>query len=198
MNKVHFHRRNLPHIYRDNSTYFITYRLKGTIPINVLEELKNKYFNEKVPGTKEEKYKLDKLYFSEYDNYLDSNKDIKWLVNKDIAEIVKESLHFYDKKNYDLICYSIMSNHVHLVFYLRDNSRSVDKIMHSIKRYSARESNKTLKREGTFWQSESYDHIVRDEDELNRVIKYILNNPVKAGLVERWEDWEYSYLAENW
>ena len=91
-----------------------------------------------------------------------------------------------------------MPNHVHLVFHLKENSRSVDKIMHSIKRYSARESNKILQREGSFWQSESYDHIVRDEDELERIIKYVLMNPVKAKLVEKWEDWEYSYLAESW
>ncbi|MEE9431402.1 MAG: transposase [Melioribacteraceae bacterium] len=198
MNEIHFHRRNLPHFYRVNSTYFITYRLKGTIPIKVLEELKSKYSQEKVPTTKEEKYRLDKLYFSEYDKYLDSNRDINWLTNKDITEIVQTSLHFYNKKDYDLICYTIMPNHVHLVFHLLENARPIDKIMHSIKRFSARESNKLLNREGSFWQSESYDHIVRDEDELERIIKYVLLIPVKAKLVERWEDSEYSYLAKSW
>ena len=35
---------------------------------------------------------------------------------------------------------------------------------------------------GIFWQREYYDHIIRDEDELNRVAEYILGNPIKAGL----------------
>lgn len=86
-----------------------------------------------------------------------------------------------------------MSNHVHVLFTLFENSRSVSKIMQSIKRYSARQANKILNRTGSFWQAESYDHIVRDEKEYYRVIKYILNNPVKVGLVEKWEDWEFTY-----
>lgn len=70
--------------------------------------------------------------------------------------------------------------------------------MKSIKGISAREANKILDRKGSFWQSESYDHIVRDEDELERIIKYIIYYPVKAGLVEKWEDWEHTYLLEDW
>jgi len=70
--------------------------------------------------------------------------------------------------------------------------------MKSIKGISAREANKILGRKGSFWQSESFDHIVRDEDELNRIVKYVIYNPVKAGLVEKWQDWEHTYLAEDW
>jgi REP element-mobilizing transposase RayT len=47
------------------------------------------------------------------------------------------------------------------------------------------------------WQSESYDHIVRDEDEFYRIINYIINNPVKAGLVENWQDWPHTYINEK-
>ena len=121
-----------------------------------------------------------------------------------------------------------MPNHVHLVFHLLEKSSStqtgksaiqepiqksnkyienvtqtfqsveINKLMKSIKGYSAREANKILGRRGSFWQAESYDHIVRDEDELERIIKYVIYNPVKAGLVDRWEDWEHTYLLENW
>ena len=44
-----------------------------------------------------------------------------------------------------------------------------------------------------FWQHESYDHVVRDENELGRIVEYVLNNPVKVGFCENWEDWKYSY-----
>jgi putative DNA methylase len=46
-----------------------------------------------------------------------------------------------------------------------------------------------LHRSGPFWQAESYDHWVRDEDELERIVAYIANNPVKAGLVTKPHQW---------
>jgi putative transposase len=64
--------------------------------------------------------------------------------------------------------------------------------MQSIKGFTARECNRLLAQAGMFWQQESYDHVVRDDDELERIIQYVLNNPVKAGLVERPELWRWS------
>jgi REP element-mobilizing transposase RayT len=66
-------------------------------------------------------------------------------------------------------------------------------IMHSLKLYTARESNRLLGRIGQFWQHENYDHVLRNEAELNRITRYVLNNPVMAGVVEYWEDWKWSY-----
>ena len=70
---------------------------------------------------------------------------------------------------------------------------SLASIMHSIKRYSAREANRLLGRTGAFWQEESYDHYSRNEAEWLRTINYVLNNPVKAGLVKEWQDWPWSW-----
>ena len=56
--------------------------------------------------------------------------------------------------------------------------------MHSLKSFTANECNKILKQKGVFWQDESYDHWVRDDDELLRIIEYIELNPVKAGLAK--------------
>lgn len=69
--------------------------------------------------------------------------------------------------------------------------------MKSIKGISAREVNKILNQKGGFWQSESYDHIVRDEDEFEKIIKYVIYNPVKDKLLDDWQDWEHTYLAED-
>jgi len=129
-------------------------------------------------------------------------------------------IRYRDGKVYDLDCLTIMSNHVHQVIEplpaaagqvgnLSKNvgqvnnlshigqdailPYSVSKIMHSLKRYTGRQANLILGREGQFWQNESYDHVVRDEKEFDRIIWYILNNPVKAGLVDSWEKWESSY-----
>lgn len=63
------------------------------------------------------------------------------------------------------------------------------------KGYTAVAANRLLNRSSPFWEHESYDHFVRDEAELNRIRRYILQNPVKAGLVESAEAWPWSYAA---
>ena len=68
-------------------------------------------------------------------------------------------------------------------------------ILRLIKGATARKANKILNRTGSFWQHESYDRVVRNEKELNRIIWYTINNPVKAGLVKNAEDWKWSYYA---
>jgi REP element-mobilizing transposase RayT len=75
----------------------------------------------------------------------------------------------------------------------KDVFYSLTEILQSLKRHTARQSNLILGRSGAFWQDESYDHIVRDQAELERIIKYVLNNPVKAGLVDDWIKWKWSY-----
>jgi putative DNA methylase len=74
----------------------------------------------------------------------------------------------------------------------------LSQITRSLKGSTAREANKLLDRTGQpFWQDESYDHWARDDDEFSRIIAYIENNPVKAGLVLKPEDWQWSSAAER-
>ena len=73
----------------------------------------------------------------------------------------------------------------------------VTKILQDLKSKTALKANKILNRSGAFWQHESYDHVVRDEKELRRIVEYVLNNPVKAGFCEKWEDWQWSYCNFN-
>jgi putative transposase len=134
-----------------------------------------------------------------------------WLKDERVAEVVAEALHYRDSKVYRLDAYCIMWNHVHTVFSpflaekdLREvlspaglifmsKNPPLNAIMKSLKGYSAWEANRVLGRKGTFWEQESYDHVVRDDEELDRVVKYVLNNPVKAGLVKDWPQWRWSY-----
>ena len=69
----------------------------------------------------------------------------------------------------------------------------LNKIMQSLKRHTARRANCFLGREGAFWQDESYDRVIRNNDEYIRTVNYVLENPVKAGLVLKWEDWRWMY-----
>ena len=184
-----FHRRNLPHLYYDKGIYFITYRLINSIPQNIIVELKNEERNSKITKSKKFRRMLQK-----YDKALASGEmDEKYLSNPIVAEACKKTLHFSDGKDYQLICYTIMPNHIHLIFELLPENRGISKIMQSIKRISAMESNKILKRKGSFWQDESYDHLVRDDVELYFLIKYVLMNPVAAGLTKEWDKWKHTY-----
>lgn len=56
--------------------------------------------------------------------------------------------------------------------------------------------NRYLGRNGAFWQHESYDHIVRSEREYERILAYIVNNPVRAGIVKDWRDWPYTFVGQ--
>lgn len=71
------------------------------------------------------------------------------------------------------------------------------RILQSLKRFTGKEANKLLNRQGAFWQKESYDNLIHNREELTNKIEYVLNNPVKAGLVDNWEDWEFSYCGEE-
>jgi REP element-mobilizing transposase RayT len=96
-----------------------------------------------------------------------------------------------------------MPNHVHATFRLldvrisndeTDESYPLTNILQSMKSYTALECNRSLDREGAFWQSESYDRVIRDQEELENVIRYIIYNPVKAGLVQEWIEWAHTYI----
>ena len=189
--KRSFHRRNLPHLFFDEGIYFITYRLVNSIPIEKLEDLHKTTTN--AVDIKQ------KRLFKKYDSIIDSlNYGQKYLASKRIADVVANTLHYPDGKDYKLICYTIMPNHVHLVFELLENNKGVSKIMQSIKRISARKCNLLLNRSGKFWQDESFDRLVRDDKELYFVIKYVLMNPVNAGLIKSWEEWKYSYCQKKY
>jgi len=74
-----------------------------------------------------------------------------------------------------------MPNHVHVVMQTHGDW-SLERILHSWKSFTAREANRMLNRRGVFWQDEYYDHLVRNGDELSRVVRYVLENPARAGL----------------
>jgi putative transposase len=118
-----------------------------------------------------------------------------------VARIVADSIRFHDSEWFDLVAYCIMPNHVHLVITPLTNPDGVEyslsQIMHNIKRNSGKQANILLNRTGPFWQHESYDHFIRNEAEFIKTIEYVLLNPVKAGLVEDWTQWKWSYCKHD-
>ena len=192
-----YYKRRLPHIQIAGTTYFITFRLANSLPVEALDKLaEEKHKINKLPESQKES--AHRMWFAKYDDYLDQALHGNlYLKNEQIADMVAESILFRDGKVYDLIAYCIMPNHVHLVYTPRLKEKDIyfglTEILHSLKRHTAREANKILQRSGTFWQDESYDHFIRDNAELERIVKYVLYNPVKAGLVKEQTNWKWSY-----
>lgn len=199
-----YYKRDLPHYQPlGDVLFFITTRLDGSLPKEITEKLKEERDTQiniikKAKLTHQEKTlqidKLHRLYFGKFDALLDnSTTGNHWLKIPSIAQIVADSLHYFDSKKYELFCYTIMSNHIHCVFELK-NGIALYGLLQSFKGYTAKKANQLLDREGAFWQHESYDRVVRNGEELTRIINYILNNPVKAGLCNKWEDWAFNYI----
>ncbi len=218
MKDIIYYRRNLPHIHPKDGIFFITFLLAGAIPVPLLKRLKRekketiKTISKKLSDEEfgQEKYKIEKRYFSQFDDFLDlKSSGPYWLEEEKIAQIIADRMHALEDVRYKLYAYTIMSNHVHVLFDTTGVNESTETnisgksknypvadTMRLLKGNTSRKCNMELDRRGSFWHHESYDHYVRDEAELNRIIKYILNNPVKAGLVKERKDWRFTYLAD--
>ncbi len=204
-----YYERRMPHFQPAGATLFITFRLAGSLPKSVMNALRIYAHHQeqaiaRIPDPVERTRLLDesqRRIFGRWDRALDTVKQGPfWLRQPEIAELVAGAIHARDGEHLDLLAYCLMANHVHLVCTpLRDEKGqplSLSKMMQSLKGYTAQEANKLLERKGAFWQHESFDHWVRDEDELNRVVWYTRNNPVRAGLIDDETKWPWTYVRE--
>lgn len=148
------------------------------------------------------------LLFAFVDALLDGESAVQHLKDDRQAEVVQNAfLHFADQR-YKLLAFVVMPSHHHWLF-LPDESwaasavkrtpKKGDKnltpreiISHSIQSYTATICNRVRGETGAYWQHETFDHWARDEDEAIGIIRYIENNPVKAGLADRAEDYPWS------
>ena len=85
-----------------------------------------------------------------------------------------------------------MPNHVHVVIKAYSNY-DLETILHSWKSFTSTAANKILERKGVFWQREYYDHLIRNEKDFIRIVEYVLDNPLKAGL----KDWQWVELCSR-
>ena len=228
-------RGDLPHWYRPGYAHFVTYRLAGSLPQSVLRELRlerDRRLQGKVPTglTREaHRHNVHKLMFAKYDAALDAADSVCWLANEAVAAVVRENLYHHHGSKYELLAYTIMPNHVHVVlqpfesalqravadaasvgrfsdagsvghggeFETPDRRSVLSRIMHSLKSYTANRANELLGRTGAFWQKESYDHWVRDIEEVERIIAYVAANPVRAGLCSEPQQWRFSSACDR-
>lgn len=198
MDEKYFYNRKLPHWQPSEETFFITYRLAGSLPISVIEKLKGEYIlqkNHPENQSPDRKEMLREFYFETFENELENNlNEPHWLQNEKVAEIVFNSLLFNNNNHYHLWASCLMSNHVHILLTTLPGSPLLNVILQNHKKFTAVHCNKILDRSGKFWAEESFDTIIRNEKHFYRSVYYTIQNPVKAGLVKYWEDWKWTYL----
>jgi putative transposase len=112
--------------------------------------------------------------------------------------IIISSFKFHADKKYKLHACVVMDTHVHCVLQPMEKSigafYGIAQIMHSIKSYSANRIQRLLNIQGSVWQDENYDRIIRDEKEYLEKMNYIVNNPLKARIVEKPEDYRWLFV----
>ena len=208
-----FRRRVLPHIDIHDKPSFITACLHGSLPAAGLVRIRA-YRNEldqlrKPDDISEADWamKKHKLVLKLVDSILDGESPVKHFEDERLAEIVQNAFLHFAEERYKLFAFVVMPSHHHWLFLpdskwalelaMRQRDRKHrrtprEAISHSIQSFTGTHCNRVLGVTGPFWQAETFDHYARDEAELLRIIDYIEQNPVAAGLVNRAEQYRWS------
>ena len=204
-----FRRRRLPHWDVEDETYFVTACLEGSLSSMGLTELKryrDELANRVVPdGMSSDEWEniKQKLLFARVDQMLDGNPEVRYFEDHRLADAFRKSRYHFAEVRYHVFAWCVMPSHIHWVFRPLSNwckalaesgqGRSPREIIvHSIQSFTALQCNRVRQATGRFWQPESYDHWIRNDDEFYRVIDYVEQNPVKAGIVKAADQWQFS------
>ena len=177
--------RDLPHRHQQGATAFVTFRLADSIPVDRLRDwirerdqflLKNPK-----PWTEAQWNSYECDFPRKLENWLDEAYGSCALREERAARIMEAALSHFDGERYILDAFVIMPNHVHAIIKPM-LGHDVGSILHSWKSYTAKKINEASGKTGNFWQHESFDHLVRSVAQLEKVRRYIRENPTQAGL----------------
>jgi REP element-mobilizing transposase RayT len=163
----------LPHFDSQDIPQCVTFRLADSLPMSALERL--------YAATRAESLR---------DEMLDRGWGACWLRRDEIARIVQDAFLLFDGARYRLHAWTIMPNHVHVLF-SQISGNPLGAVIASWKRFTAAQANQRLGRSGPFWQKDYWDRFIRDDDHFAAAEHYIDMNPVKAGLIGLAHDWPW-------
>ena len=193
---------SLPHWTQDGATYAVTWRLADSLPSQITNSyrIEKEHLENQIDA--EENKQSDhlvslrkqhsELFSLRMESALNAGHGDCQLAKPEVASIIKECLEFGEGKRYDLLAWCVMPNHVHVVLRPR-GGEELEKILHTWKSVTANRINALLNRNGELWQKETYDHLVRDEEDFRNQLRYVLENPEKAGL----NGWEWVSAREG-
>lgn len=179
----------LPHYDGQNLIQSVTYRLADSLPQEKLKQLEESLKD--LPDTEREVERRKQI-----ENWLDAGMGCCALQHPEVAHFVQDSFLHFHRERYDLHAWCIMPNHVHV---LVEPITDLATIVQGWKSYSARWVLKESRHLGcqlpdgqAFWMREYWDRYIRDTEHYRNTVNYIHRNPVKAGLCQTPEEWQWS------
>jgi REP element-mobilizing transposase RayT len=176
-------RGNLPHWRQDGVTYFVTFRLADSLPQVKLDqwitERETWLAKHRPPFDEATETEYHRLFSERMQDWLDAGYGACELARQDAKDIVERALRHFNRDRYVLGEFVVMPNHVHVVVSPL-GQWELTQILHSWKSYTANAINRALGKTGPLWQKESFDHIVRNAYQLDRISQYIRDNPKKV------------------
>jgi len=169
----------LPHRDMPGLTQFVTFHLADSFPRSLQSEWEQ---YARITDDRERRKKLEA--------YLDRSRGKCHLRDPAIARLVEDNFREFSGERYQLLAWVVMPNHVHVLF--RPQKASMSAIIGGWKKHTGRLANQLLGRRGAFWSLDYFDVYMRDTTHERKAVRYIENNPAKAKLVLKPEDWPWS------
>jgi Transposase IS200 like len=183
--EVRIARRRLPHWRQPGVSYFVTFRLADSVPQPLLRQWRHERSIwlrlHPQPRSVDEQREYEARFIDRMQEWLDAGMGACHMQRPDVRAEVEGCLLQFDGNRYDIDAFVLMPNHVHAII-KPTTSFDLSTVLQGIKGVSANRCNKLLRYKSTLWMDESYDHIVRDAQELSAFRNYIAQNPDKAGL----------------
>ena len=196
----------IPHFDDGIRTQHITFRLADSLPNDAIKRI-----DSIILGMEESEQKIEKRRLMH--EYLDAGKSCCVIKRPEYAQLVQDAILHFDGERYEMYAWVIMPNHVHAL--LRPlGGWEIRKIISTWKTFTARripaeaysESSGRILRgkagalrsdsqKPRVWQSEYWDRYIRNDKHFRITKNYIEENPVKAGLCKKPEDWQWSSAA---
>lgn len=184
-NKGIYDRGYLPHWDFPRALQAVTFRLADSVPATTIKKWEAELHT--IPDDKERHRQLHRLIA----HYEDAGNGAAIFRDPACAKIMQDELLRHHGIRYQLHDWCIMPNHVHvLTMLLEDNTLA--EVVKQWKGSTSVQLNRLLGQAGRLWQQDYFDRYIRDMDHFYDCRSYIRNNPVKAGLCEKPEDWRWS------
>jgi REP element-mobilizing transposase RayT len=187
LHTTRFTRGKLPHWEVENGRYFVTVRLADSIPrASVLRLQEIHHSLAAVEAQSAAFVGLQRQYFLTMEKYLDAGAGECFLRQSAHAMVIVEELASLTDWNVEVPHYTIMPNHWHALITTKPESTgSLAEIMKRLKGRTGKRLRSAVVGSGPIWQREWFDRWIRTDAEWEKMVAYIQNNPVKAGICSR-------------
>ena len=187
----------LPHWTHSGGSYAVCFRLADSLPQFVVTKWQRERgallteAGDRVPSPGVQD-RLRVLISERVERFLDNGYGACWLRQPAIASLIAEALQHFDNQRYALHAWCVMPNHVHAVVQPL-GAHTLAAILKSWKGFTGKDANRRLMRAGEFWQAEYYDHLIRDASDFAHSVRYVLENPSRAGV----RDWPWVWASDE-